>query len=62
MAMNNGDSSVRVRQLVMVSPTLVDKSGLFQPLDEFMCCHKKFIRIIRMYVKKSMHKRFTAKG
>ena len=40
MPVNNGDSSVRVRQFVMVTPTLIDESGLFQPLYEFVCCHE----------------------
>lgn len=51
VAMNNGNSSVRVSRLVMIPPALIDKSGFFQPLYEFVCCHKIPIRIIRISVK-----------
>ena len=50
MAVNNGDSSVRVCQLVMVPPALIDESGFFQPLDEFVRCHCIFIRIMCIVV------------
>ena len=55
VAVNNGNSSVRVRQLVMVPPTLIDKSGLFQSLYEFVCCHEIFIRIMRIAVKENIY-------
>jgi len=51
MAMHNGYPSVRMRQLVMISPAQVDKSGLFKSPDEFAYRHKLFIHIMRINVK-----------